>query len=239
MNINLNPPIYGQPFFDSLNVKFNSYDESLVSNKVKTLQGSCNNGTIANSIIRNLKAGLNISLQCGGYNWRTFKCGSSLNLCIDCPGICGLSSCPSNTFIFNPCSSCPVPKAMAGFLFTTLKHFDNYPITTKPIVVSRFRDNVTVAINMSSPGNIYCAPYYYKEIPSSVLDIKFKDGSNFDSIFNSGLINITLTGLSPSTKYVIYCYTEDFYFNRMPYQVMKKTAVNASTLCCMGLQLTH
>jgi hypothetical protein len=233
MNIDLNPPVYGKPFFDSIKVSFSSYDVGS-----KTLDATCSNATTSNAIINNLKAGLNVSLSCGGYNWRTFKCGSNLNLCIDCEGVCGITTCPSNSFVFNPCSYCPIPKAMSAILFTTVKRLVRFPAATKPVVINRSKTSVTVELNMSSPGNIYCAPYNYDEIPKTVLEIKFKQGSNFVGNFDGGSVSVTLNDLSPSTKYLIYCYTEDFFLNKMPLDIMKVTAVNASTLCCAGIQVT-
>jgi len=238
MNIDLNPPVFGQPYFDSMNVKFKSYDYAANKDNDKELEATCSNATATNAIIKNLKAGLNVSIPCGGYNWRTFKCGSNLNLCIDCPGKCDISSCPSKVFIFNPCSYCPISNAMAGFLFTTIKHFEKYPVASTPVVIDRSKTSLTIALNMTSPGNIYCAPFGYGMSPKSLLEIKFKQNSNFAGNFDGGYVNVTLNGLIPSTKYSVYCYTEDFFLNKMPLSVMKVTAVNASTLCCGGIKVT-
>lgn len=238
INIDLNPPVSGQPYFESINVTFSSYDDTLLANRQQTLEAQCSNATTTNSIIRNLKAGLNVSLSCGGHKWRTFKCGSSVNLCIDCPGICGLASCPSNIFVFNPCSNCAVKKAMAGFIFTKFKRYSIYPTASNPVAINSSSDSITVALNMSSPGNLYCAPYAFEDIPNSLLEIKFKENGNFVASFGGGLVNLTLNGLTPVTKYTIYCYTEDFFFNKMPYEVMKSISVTASTLCCSHIQVT-
>ncbi|RYH31860.1 hypothetical protein EON65_01750 [archaeon] len=75
-------------------------------------------------------------------------------------------------------------------------------------------NTITIDYNMSFPGLLYCAAY---DLPApelstslTIWQAKFRASvSAFDFTHLSG--SLLITGLAPSTEYVVYCFTEGFW----------------------------
>ena len=89
-----------------------------------------------------------------------------------------------------------------------------------------------IEFNISAPGNVYCAAFTSGYVPISVVEILLNGGATA-SFENVG--NMTITSLNAGSSYDIYCYTDDFGSQVMPFNLALATITTVETLCCRQL----
>jgi hypothetical protein len=104
----------------------------------------------------------------------------------------------------------------------------NITVTSKTFIVHA---------NMSSEGKISCAALKANTSLSSANAVK-QYGVTETVLDASKMVKVTIDGLSPSTEYDVYCYTEDFSSHAMTYAAVLETKRSISTKCCRGIDFT-
>ena len=232
----------------TITTETNDMKNSRISNDSLT----CTNMTAVNEIIDILQISKPTSqlysIACNEKIWHLKYCNNQgYAICVNCKNVidlCSSTYCPSssNLLYISPCTSCPHNGKLAtrfssysiiDFQYTELVL---YP-TISNINITRSKNGFGLSLNVSQAGNIYCAASdVINDKISSTISIK-QNGIKYVNV-GSGykVINMELKNLYPSTKYNIYCYTEDFSNHAMSFTSALKTV--ATTTCCASIIFT-
>ncbi|RYH25806.1 hypothetical protein EON65_15265, partial [archaeon] len=189
---------------------------------------TCSNPSTIQSILNALRLRSAVSLTCNKNVWRTFSCSfNNIVLCVNCIKSCSLSrSCPDNN-ILNPCSSkkCGIlqPYAAFGIMRVTYEEVPLYPQFSRILAAPSLEGSITLNIStFNNPGLVTCATELVA-IPRifSLSDIQRYGQTTTIATSNGTTYNastsLPLIGLAPVSLYRIYCFTQDFDINRMPF----------------------
>jgi hypothetical protein len=121
LQTSLSPP-YDNVYFNSINADIFTYD--YVSRKTSYTNVSCNDVKVVKNVVQNILEKKYYAANCNGNSWRTFPCGSSNVLCLNCKPYClkttscpGISSSINSCGIFDNGKPCDY-KASASSIFT-------------------------------------------------------------------------------------------------------------------------
>ena len=91
-------------------------------------------------------------------------------------------------------------------------------------------------MNISAPGNVYCAAFQPGIILKNVLNIRSTGVGTLTSVPYS-IMTIAIPGLNADSNYDVYCYTEDFANHVMPITEAVSGKITTSTNCCREVAL--
>jgi hypothetical protein len=140
--------------------------------------------------------------------------------------------------IVNPCQNCLTQLASYSIISLAYESDVYYPIINKPLNISISKSSIIIDIELNKPGIVYCSAVL-SSVESILITsnyIRSHGSSNILTNQTGGNIDVTIEGLSPSTEYNIYCYTEDFYSHFMTNIATRETKVIISTLCCKSIE---
>ena len=139
---------------------------------------------------------------------------------------------------FNPCDSTCQTHAYAAALINFQYTYDvHYPEIRSQVAVQNIqKTSVRILVNISAPGNVYCAAFDAHKEPASLVDIKLGGSSVIVQRINGNHFgNITIASLNADSNYDIYCYTDDFGIYVMPLNVALTSKISVQTACCRQL----
>ena len=184
---------------------------------------------------------------CGGNKWSIYTCPSTgvTSFCANCTlnstNCDSTRSCVGYEFrnILNPCKSCESHLSSFGAINFEYKEKILYPLITLPIeniVTEKYL--ITVPVNMSKSGTAYCA--YFSSNTSkllvSVYTIKSQKFSASTLASAGGIVKVLMnSGISPYTRYDVYCFTEDLKLNTMTNDIVLSTQQTVRTACCRSI----
>jgi hypothetical protein len=220
-----NPPIVDSLSFFSMQAVFDYqyyFSFPLSTNRISV---TCDNSTIVNDFIWHMQYSVPYSVSCGNHIWRLVSCSFGLIFCIDCKKVCDV--CPSSIapdtlnqagyygvgggyYMINSCKSgCYIRRAASYGILNIFSRRKQLSPSLLDYYVRSDVKGTTVYVKLSKPGRVMCGGMYSGVVPQSVYDII--KNRPYNSYYSSGdYIYVTLSNLLQSTKYDIYCYTEDF-----------------------------
>jgi hypothetical protein len=202
------------------------------------LTALCREKNVIAKLVSNLRSRNNFQIDCEQRSWRVFTCDSYPVMCVNCKQNCVKTiSCPGASSIINPCFSGCTDRIAAGaavsFQYSlVIKYPQFYNLT----VVSRSQTSISVAVNASAAGNVYCAAVVPGTTLTSVLSLR-SAGTAVLMRSPATLRSVTIVGLDADTAYDVHCYTEDFANHVMPLSEAVASRVTTSTTCCREVQL--
>jgi len=158
-------------------------NEDLLSAQVQSVQYDCSTFDVVNFILGKIASGAQFLVSCNGHNWRQFSCSGSNILCVDCKKDC--SQCPGYNYIMQPCGNkqCYTDSASAALLSLAVRTKITYPQLASPIaVLSASQTSITISINVTRPGNVYCLAYDTRLVLPNVLFVKTSGARNVSVI---------------------------------------------------------
>lgn len=186
---------------------------------------------IANAL--SSSTGTQTSWVCGDHQWSVFRCSGQPSLCVDCSPRCD-DACPYPKPVINPCGSCSDEVASSLFLSFGVEHLILYPKISLPLMVTASRQSVTVRVNITGTGSVYCAAFPTNVVVTSALQVQQAGTSTATSTAN--IYQLTLAGLMPNSNYSVYCFTQDYSGHSMKAVEVLNTFTPVTTLCCRSLQ---
>jgi hypothetical protein len=219
-------------YFSRLQVTFEAQDIFTLSTKANNSY-SCAESTAIASVVTLLSTSTAGSVTCNSQTWTVFTCSSVPSLCVNCAGTCSADSCDTTdaTMVANPCMTCTAPRTSAYYI-TSLAYTTQilYPLLTVTDV-SASKQSVSLDLNVSRAGRVYCAGFSSDYNVTSISAIK--QSASILTASTPGVHQLDVTGLVASTTYTIYCYSEDFKSHIMPLGAITKRTVN--TTCCRSI----
>eukprot|EP01032_Pedospumella_encystans_P014625 gene14625-16781_t len=213
--------------------------DNFPTNVLSQATASCSDLYAIENLVSSLRLRKKFQIDCNGVSWRVFSCNSNPVICVNCKENCvNTVSCPGTSNIINPCYSDCSSRIASGsnvYFQYSLRIF--YPILTDFKVLSAAQNSVTVSLNASTAGNIYCAAFEKGSTPTSVLTIRATGSFALNSFSRNTAVSLTLSGLNADTAYDVYCYSEDFSNHVMPLSVALGTKSAVSTACCRAVTL--
>jgi len=145
-----------------------------------------------------------------------------------CPGAGDLAKYAVVPQVLNPCeTSCGsvTPRSITwSALNFRLSYKILYPQFTALKVLQTYSRSISIAVNISAPGFVYCAAFPSGKFVSAVSEIYASANEPIwiqnPSDPSVGLMTKNITGLIPDSSYDIYCYTDD---NQMHVMTIQET----------------
>jgi hypothetical protein len=223
-------------YFGSIEVTLESQDIFTLDTHVnKTLV--CTDRTAVSSLAYLLYAGRAGNMTCNSQTWRVLTCSSVPSLCVNCEDRCpASSSCGlSESTLLNPCFTCDAPRTSAYFIATFRYATD---IVYPQLVINSTtatKNSITVHLNVSAGGRIYCAGFLGN--PSITAVSSIRQVASVLTVTSAGLHSLDISGLVPSSSYAVRCYSEDFKNHIMPISAV--SSVSVDTLCCRSITFSQ
>jgi hypothetical protein len=214
-------------------------DKDLISNEVTSVNATCNDRNSVSFMVDKMSKSVPFLVSCGGFSWRFFKCSVSFVFCINCKRDCGL--CSGEALINHPCavSKCVTNTASASVVSLVIKEKIMYPEYSSPIrVVGRSKSSVTLNLNVTKLGSVYCVALPNNQIPLFARSIVTAGSYVFVERLSRDGFNLTLSQLPPDSLLNVYCYTESFVGQGMPMRSVIDSSVSVRTECCRDFQLS-
>eukprot|EP00981_Chlorochromonas_danica_P015821 scaffold14705_cov249-Ochromonas_danica.AAC.2 len=196
---------------------------------------TCSNSESIATIIDGLRAGRTTETNCNGVTWRVFQCyGAYTVLCANCKLNCVKTvSCPGTSYIINPCGTgCTGRLAVSSILNVQYNVSAYYPLLSGINATTNSPGLIQIAFSMSSKGVVYCSAFTAATSTLSVSVMQIRMTGKRVLMNSSGIVNMTLSELNPETNYTVYCFSEDFSNNVMPFDVAIRNRASVSTPCC-------
>lgn len=219
--------------FNSLVLDFHRHDFAL--HKVVNVTYTCSSPDVIGKVISSLKNRVTYEGNCNEQTWRVFVCDSNPVLCVNCKRNCVKTvSCPAKSFIVNPCAT-NCQNHAASFALMTMGYYLKplYPLLNETVVTSVGRTSVSLLMNISSPGKLYCAAFRQNTSLPSTFDIRASATELV--VERAGYLNYTINSLAADSNYDAYCYTEDFSKHMMPIGTIMQNKLSFRTSCCRQL----
>jgi hypothetical protein len=176
---------------------------------------------------------------CDGTTWKMGTCSGSFSMCFNCTG-----SVIQEVSVFAPCLARKSNQTCIGNALTTSDaevkaSYARIVIATFATIVAPTIENlrataqqnaVVVTGVLGSAGALYCAAIN-DHTPSSVLEIV--QANNIAWAAGAGSVNVTITSLTASTAYVVYCVSMDSRgkaYSSLSTAIANKVSV--TTKCC-------
>jgi hypothetical protein len=230
----LNLP-YDNIYFSQATLRSEYYDYDSLTTYSE--EATCSNPTQVQLMIDSLQSGESYEFNCDGRSWRIFTCNGDRVMCLNCKQNCVESvACPGTNHIINPCMDNPVcsTRAAAGAVVSFAYAFiPYYPEFITELNVTTEQTALTVSVNVSSAGTIYCGAFVNGSSFSSLL--KIREQGFFGYMTGMQFVSVYIDGLGPDTDYDVYCYTEDYAAHIMPLDLAREVKVQASTKCCKSI----
>lgn len=228
-------------FYSQLTVSFviENYEiEGAMTNVTET----CSNSESIATIIDGLRAGRTTETNCNGVTWRVFQCyGAYTVLCANCKLNCVKTvSCPGTSYIINPCGTgCTGRLAVSSIINVQYNTSSYYPLLSAINATANSPGSIQVTFSMSSRGVVYCSAFTAASSTVLVSVMPIRMTGKRLLMNSSGIVNMTLSELDPETNYTVYCFSEDFSNNVMPFDVAIRNKASVSTACCRQLVVVN
>ena len=215
-----------------------------------------------------MAAGGALDQDCGGHIFRVRSCGGnnggggSVMMCVDCPSTLVCPSAPTRCvvsaaaatsslaatvpyitelpgrFMLDVCQPCVQQRAaMYSILNFGTTKLIVYPTIVGALAVTPHRYTLDVSVTLSKTGTVWCTASSSMARPSSVAAVKQYGVSTAVTQITSAAI-VTIGGLSPATKYNVYCYTENFAGDAMDLSAVLQNNQTTATICCKSVNFT-
>lgn len=222
---------------------------SLIAKNMLTLQ--CNNASVVNAILRLLRTlatdssfqyPFQVNFFCESVSWSVVKCSSQSFpvLCTECANYCFRSEA-EQVALSSLVVSCGDPVlSVIGQLYTL---FIEYTEVFPPPLIRSFdaaptADTILVTSEFSGPGSFICGAYLrstgYTPPSSDVLlsqgfpTVVTKVGTSYFGTYE-------ISGLVPSSSYLLYCATRSLTSLIMSSSMSR---VTVTTSCCRDIKVT-
>eukprot|EP01039_Chlorochromonas_danica_P002291 gene2291-2510_t len=222
---------YDDAVFYAISAWYEIYDFG--SRTYRSILTTCADTTAVKTIVNGVRLGSESEYNCDGNTWRVFNCQGRRVFCINCKKICvPTEACPGRSFITNPCQSCSNHAAMGGVVNFKYRRASLYPKFNSIKLLQTSNTSLVLGLNVTNPGLLYCAAFLSWQNVTSVVDIY--NGANQPLLINSSSLFTTMTinNLSPSTLYRVYCYSESWVKDVMPFTESSNNSLAATTSCC-------
>ena len=202
---------------------------------------TCNDAAVALGILNALKNALNTNAvskwSCNGHSVLVYRCTSSVVMCIDCRA----NDCPCapqsfSTGVCDDCSSSDAGRSSSYFVTSfQLAPRILYPeISYKGFSIGR--STVSFNLSVSTAGTVYCRAFAETEkFSAASISLIKSAGISVLSVYPKNILKVTISGLSPDTKYNVYCYAEDFSRHVMDLAAVNNTRRSVTTSCCRNI----
>ncbi len=160
-------------YFSKMSVKFRYTGSGMYAAGANTTL-TCSDRTVIAPLIASMYSGVTYSGNCAGNTWRVFTCDTNRIFCVNCKINCVTDViCPGTGFVISSCSTCKTHAASYGIVNMQYTVEKLYPQFLQPLNVTAARDRITVAMNVSKAGNVYCASLpRTSAAPTTVVTIK-------------------------------------------------------------------
>jgi hypothetical protein len=199
----------------------------------------CKERSVVNNIVAAMKTGGQLSSTCNGHIWNVFSCSGISAFCVDCSPRCYTSSCGQNvsSIVLDSCLSCSSRKQAffysigVGYDFAKL-----FPLVQQPLNVEATTSKLTVTVNVSTGGRVYCAAVDSSFVVTAPSQIR--QYGNAVTASSGGNVTVLIKNVIAETNYAIYCYTEDFLGHTMFLADVIGTRALQTTPCCRALRFS-
>eukprot|EP01035_Chromulina_nebulosa_P020554 gene20554-26659_t len=224
---------YSNAIFNEVSALFEYHDYATGNSYYK--HAYCNIPNNVQAMISALQTGATYEVNCNYTTWRVFSCVNGPVFCVNCAQNCiNDVSCPGTTYTVNSCKTGCTNHAEAYGIVS----FGYYLVITYPQIVNNklypisvTKNSMVLSMNVTNIGYIYCGAYLNgSSLPSTIASI-YSQG--YYLVASSvGLVNVTISNLSPDSTYNIICYSRDFSSQIMPFSEALLTKTVAKTNCC-------
>ena len=136
-------------------------NEDLLEKSKASVEYTCTDLVTVAFILRKIASGSSFVANCNGHVWRQFSCSGNAAICVDCTKDC--TQCAGYNFIMQPCGNkdqCYTLTASLSVLSLSARVKATYPELSLPIkVVSARQFSLTINMNFTRPGDVYCLAY--------------------------------------------------------------------------------
>jgi hypothetical protein len=217
-------------FQDSLNTPFDfvkytqltfTFENFDIRKQVfSNITSTCTDSTVVKSFVVSLIQGSDYQGNCNNNLWRVMNCNGNVVACLNCKKKCvNTVTCPGTSFVVNPCdTTCNSRSIATAVINVRYSLLALYPQYLNPLQVAVTSNTAVVSTNITRSGKVYCAAFRQGSSLTSVLDTR--PNGNFSFSLSRGPISIPIFNLEVDTDYDVYCYTDDFGFNIMPFSEM-------------------
>ena len=204
---------------------------------------TCTNRSAVASISDGLSRNRPFTVSCDGRQWRHARCKAraELALCVDCTP--NGEGCLSFTGVLvSPCRQGGTSEVYYSVVHAKMQQRVLYPTLTD-ISVTTSEHSMIVSVDANKDGLVFCAAYRSGSVLLKDVNRVRRDGTGgILTLPSQGpqgttAAELTIQGLSPSTRYDVYCGTEDFRGNAMPLASVVDTRTIVETACCRRLVL--
>ena len=185
------------------------------------------------------------------HNWTltgSAACGTSGigGLCVDCDDIPGTPTCGSHcggSYSMSPCSEDCGASSTSRIRLLSIKYrpylaAPDITIDESMLIVNR--TSISIPINVSSDGIVYCA--LQKTASSSSVPLSVSDVIRADNKLaineNNTIFYLPINRLSAATEYNLYCVSVSKDQVRTTLDVMLNNRITVFTLCCKMITVT-
>jgi hypothetical protein len=215
-------------------VKFDTDSGGILSNRSQ----HCVDSTLCKTFLTNFAYKVTSNMQCRG-SWSLNPCSHGTGagymlLSVNANPGCDEYTCPAadGGLLVNPCIACHARVTYYSYVLVDYSYQILFP-TFLSIVVTPRRSAVVVNVSISKGGTVYCAAFLSSSASASLTKpLSVKNAGVSVALLAGGGAELVIAGLSPSSLYTVYCYTEDFKAHSMDLNHTLATKVSASTLCC-------
>jgi hypothetical protein len=201
---------------------------------------SCANHDIIGNLLGYV-AGLfsgSYSAVCGGSTWTVSVCDSSgtVGMCVDCDNPCTIASVSECDSTVSPCGTATTCSA-TSVIQSALVWFERRSVvpTISTVAFNVTRQSITVSLELSASGYVYCAAYESGLFPSSG-NLVVSNGFSSSSVDQNA--TIVITGLEASTEYSMYCVPQSLDGIQAADSVALSNVWQVETKCCKHVLVT-
>jgi hypothetical protein len=178
------------------------------------------------------------SAVCGGSTWRVSECGSSgsVGMCVDCDSPCAATSVGECDSTVSPCSSATTCVG-TSVIQSVLVWYEARSVvpTISTVAFNVSRQSITVSLELSASGYVYCAAYGSRLSPSSGSQVV---SNGFSSSSVSKNATIVVSELVASTEYSVYCVPQSLDGIQAVDSVALGNVWQVETKCCKHVLVT-
>lgn len=188
-------------------------------------------------MIQSLQSDQSFSVSCNDNSWRVYTCNSTRVFCVNCKEKCIKNViCPDNSYVINPCVYCKTDVIASSIVSFQYAYYMYNPQYLKPLSVQSINNTaVLVTTVLDRFGKLVCSGFPATHTITSLYEI-YKSGESAVSNVNGNTIELVLANLMPSTKYIIYCYTDDNSNHLMGLPQVLQNKIIFHTDCCKGIK---
>ncbi len=184
--------------------------EDFSTENLESVHSTCNDLDKVSQLVYALSFKKNLELECDGYTWRVFACGSHAAFCLNCDN--GCTNLMGSALLTSPCKTgLKQASAFNFFKLTTAPRASTLISLSSSLsgAITVSDDGALVSLGLSQTGVMYCAAF--KTTHDEIIDraavkaLGFYSATDFSG---SNIATVTVRGLTPRTAYNMYCQPE-------------------------------